>query len=75
MQCGVASLFEPGGIERKNDGVHCLACGKPVEASLSSLGSLRCFDCRDAHAALNRELLQDDEDYETTNAPFQERTS
>jgi hypothetical protein len=30
----------------------CLACGKPLEPVLDSLGSLRCLDCREQ----NREL-------------------
>jgi len=37
--------------------VHCLACGKPLGASLSMVGSLRCLDCRDEQAALNAELV------------------
>jgi hypothetical protein len=61
----MASLFEPvrkkkKKKKKKKERVHCLACGKPVEASLSHLGSLRCVDCRDAHAALNPELLRHD---------------
>jgi hypothetical protein len=56
----MASLFEPVRRKKEKDRVRCLACGKPVEASLAQLGSLRCVDCRDAHAALNPELLRHD---------------
>jgi hypothetical protein len=37
--------------------VHCLACGKSLEAPLSAVGSLRCMDCRDEQAALSPELV------------------
>jgi hypothetical protein len=60
----MASLFEPFRKEKEKDRVHCLACGKPVEAALSHLGSLRCVDCRDAHAVLNPKLLRRDGGFE-----------
>jgi hypothetical protein len=36
--------------------LRCLACGKPVEQPLSSVGSLRCLACREADAPLDPTL-------------------
>jgi hypothetical protein len=33
--------------------LRCLACGGEVEASLASLGSVRCHDCRDSRRPLD----------------------
>jgi hypothetical protein len=37
--------------------MHCLACGKQLEAPLSMTGSLRCLDCRAVEAPLDPELV------------------
>jgi hypothetical protein len=37
--------------------MHCLACGKKLDATLSTAGSLRCLDCRAVEAPLNPELV------------------
>jgi hypothetical protein len=42
--------------------VTCLACGGVVEPVLAAAGSLRCLDCRDVSAELNRHLVTDRED-------------
>ena len=35
----------------------CLACGRRMAPSLVLAASLRCHDCRDAHAPLRPELV------------------
>jgi hypothetical protein len=37
--------------------MHCLACGKQLDAQLSMAGSLRCLDCRTVEAPLNPQLV------------------
>jgi hypothetical protein len=36
----------------------CVACGGPIAACLVRVASLRCHDCRDAHAELRAELVE-----------------
>lgn len=37
--------------------MHCLACGKKLDVTLSTAGSLRCLDCRAIEAPLDPELV------------------
>lgn len=38
----------------------CLACGERLEAALVIVGSLRCHDCRELHAPLRPELVEEE---------------
>jgi hypothetical protein len=53
----VASLSEHAKDQDPQHWGRCLACGQPLEAPLSIVGSLRCLDCRDVQAPLNPELV------------------
>jgi hypothetical protein len=53
----VASLSERAKQEEPQRVMHCLACGKQLNAPLSMAGSLRCLDCRVVEAPLNPELV------------------
>jgi hypothetical protein len=53
----VASLSEHAKQEKAQLVLHCLACGKQLEAALSMAGSLRCLDCRAAEAPLNPQIV------------------
>jgi len=53
----VASLSDHAKQEKPQRVLHCLACGKQLNAPLSTAGSLRCLDCRAREAPLNRELV------------------
>jgi hypothetical protein len=53
----VASLSEHAKQKGPQPVMHCLACGKRLNAPLSTTGSLRCLDCRADEAPLNSELV------------------
>jgi hypothetical protein len=53
----VASLSEHAKQEKPQRVMHCLACGKQLDAPLSMAGSLRCLDCRAVEAPLNPQLV------------------
>jgi hypothetical protein len=53
----VASTSEGVAKYTEEEPIRCLARGKSLEGPLSTLGSLRCLDCREANAPLNAELV------------------
>ena len=54
-----SSLEQQHDDDRIPQKLQCLACGKPLQAPLSSAGSLRCLDCRDANAPLDAALVRE----------------
>jgi hypothetical protein len=52
----VASLSDHA-KQKKERVMHCLACGKQLDAPLSMAGSLRCLDCRTVEAPLTPQLV------------------
>ena len=50
----------------------CLACGGPIEETLSWVGSLRCLECRDIHRPLDPLLAKAPE---KTAGPFMTPTA
>jgi hypothetical protein len=50
----------------------CLACGGPIEDTLSWVGSLRCLECRDIHRPLDPSLAKAPE---KTAGPFMTPTA
>jgi alkylhydroperoxidase family enzyme len=45
-------------MERSSEQTKCLACGEALAQALRVAGSLRCHDCRDAHAPLREDLVE-----------------
>lgn len=52
----MASWDEAADADVKLVGLRCLACGRRLHEALALVGSLRCLDCRESNAALQKTL-------------------
>ena len=52
----IVALANTAGMTSRN--TTCLACGDCIAPSLAVVASLRCHDCRDAHAPLRADLVE-----------------
>jgi len=70
MDCGMANWSDEPSA--RAGAKVCLACGGPIEDTLSWVGSLRCLECRDIHRPLDPSLAKAPE---KTAGPFMTPTA